>query len=91
MGLSSMNLFIRLTERTYTVFNRFDKPEGHPMLLSSGMATDWAAFADLLHASVSICYRKYFHKCPSYESCRFEKYLYGKDHDMSKKSITKKK
>ena len=70
MGLSSMNLLIRLTEGTYTVFNRFDKPEGHPLLLSSGMTTDWAAFADLRHASVSICYRKCFHECFSNESCR---------------------
>ncbi|MBU2252456.1 MAG: hypothetical protein KKI04_03290 [Proteobacteria bacterium] len=58
-----MNLLIRLTEGTYTDFNRFDKPEGHPLLLSSGMAADRAAFADLRHASVSICYRKCFHKC----------------------------
>jgi hypothetical protein len=52
MGLPAMNLLIRLTKRTYTVFNRFDKPESHPLLLSSGMATDRAAFADLRHASV---------------------------------------
>ncbi|MBU4121099.1 MAG: hypothetical protein KKA48_06060, partial [Proteobacteria bacterium] len=37
--------------------------EGHPLLLSSGIAADRAAFADLRHASVSICYRKWFHKC----------------------------
>ena len=44
MGLSSMNLLIRLTEGTYTVFNRFDKPEGHPLLLSSGMTTRLGSF-----------------------------------------------
>jgi hypothetical protein len=70
MSLSTMNLLIRLTERTYTVLNRFDKFKGHPSLLSSGMATDRAAFADLRQASVSICYRTYFHGWFSNESCR---------------------
>jgi hypothetical protein len=63
MGLPALNLLIRLTERTYTVFDRFDKTEGHPLLLSSGMAVERAVFADLRQDSVSICYRRCFHGC----------------------------
>jgi hypothetical protein len=72
MGLSSMNLLIRLAERAYPAFDCLDKPEGRSLLLSSGVATDRAAFADLCHASVSTCYLKYFHKCSKMNLAAFE-------------------